>query len=249
MNLILFSGKRETYRLSRGDHRFNHIKAILRSSPGDVVRVGVVNGPTGRARVTTIEREEILLEATWSDEPGSAARASGPPVTVILGHPRPPVLKRLWRDLASLGVASIRVFSGELGERSYLTSSAWNDPGQWLREGLSQGGHTALPRLDRFSGLAEAIRAESCDEREEPARFFGCLSGAGTLSIRGMVERIPAAPSVHLCIGPERGLTEREEALLRAARFFPVTLGPHILRTEVAAILLAGNACGAFVPA
>lgn len=240
MNLILFSRQEQAYRLTRDDHCFHHIRTVLRSRVGDTVRIGVVNGPTGTARITALEKQEITLEARWGEANGPAAAMS---VTVILGHPRPPVLKRLWRDLASLGIAAIRVFIGELGEKSYLTSSAWNDPEYWLREGLSQGNHTALPRLDRFADISEAVRNQDQYEEGEALRFFGTLSGDGALSIRDMWTALEGARSVSICVGPERGLTEREEQVLREEGFEPVTLGPRILRTEAAALLFAGIAC------
>lgn len=60
-----------------------------------------------------------------------------------------------------------------------------------------------------------------------------------------MVNRVrdlaPAPPpsSVTLLVGPEGGFTEAEAALAKESGFTPVTLGPRILRTETAGIVLA----------
>jgi 16S rRNA (uracil1498-N3)-methyltransferase len=45
---------------------------------------------------------------------------------------------------------------------------------------------------------------------------------------------------VVLLVGPEGGFTAEERAQIDAAGFAPVRLGPHILRTETAALLGAG---------
>ena len=40
--------------------------------------------------------------------------------------------------------------------------------------------------------------------------------------------------SILVVIGPEGGISPKEEALMEKAGFLPITLGPRILRTEVA---------------
>ena len=245
MNLILFKNKQDSYTLPRNDRRYRHIREILRSIPGETLKVGVLDGPVGEAHIRVFDEERIELDARWH----GAMPAPPAPVTILLGHPRPPVLKRLWRDLSSLGVRKIRVFTGELGERSYLTSSAWDDPDYYLLEGLSQGGHTRPPQLTRHARLAEAIAAHGTgnthetDTRTGEARFFGTLGAGDALSLREMLTGEMEFDAVTLCIGPERGLTDDEELLLRRNGYCPVSLGPRTLRTETATVLLAGAAC------
>lgn len=236
MNLILLDRCEASCWLSGADQRTRHIRTVLRSSVGDTLKVGVVDGPVGEAVVTAVDKTGVSLSVQWDSE---GPPASLPSVTLLLGHPRPPVLKRLWRDLASIGIEEIRVYAGDLGERSYLTSSAWNDPCRWLSDGLSQGGHTRMPRLHRYATLTQAVNDA------QPLRFFGALHGSTALSLREMTEMIPGAGAVQLCVGPERGLTAREDRFLREHRFLPVQLGPGIMRTEVAALAMAVAAVSA----
>ncbi|MGB3970164.1 MAG: RsmE family RNA methyltransferase, partial [Planctomycetota bacterium] len=49
-----------------------------------------------------------------------------------------------------------------------------------------------------------------------------------------------AAGDVALLVGPEGGFTADELAAIAAAKFTGLRLGPHILRTETAALLGAG---------
>ena len=236
MNLILFSDSCDTYRLPRSDHRSRHIRSVLRSRPGDELRVGVINGPTGTATLRTIDGDGVVLDARWD---ASARRALD--VHILLGHPRPPVLRRLWRDLASMRVASITAFVGELSERSYLKSSVWDGSERALAEGLSQGGHTTMPSLRRVDDLAAAVAGVADRRRRIVA------SRDGTVSLANLLDEL-AAPGreeepIQLCIGPERGFTGGEEALLRAGGFRSVALGSSILRTETATVLLSGAVC------
>jgi 16S rRNA (uracil1498-N3)-methyltransferase len=163
-------------------------------------------------------------------------------VTVVLGHPRPPVLKRLWRDLASLGVREIRVFHGELGERSYGTSSAWENPGRWLTEGVSQGAHTMMPELSRYGSLREALTRDTSAPEPSERRFFGNLERSGAMNPREIGHGASPAAFARVCIGPERGLTSGEHVLLQEFGYQPVYLGPRTLRTETATVILTGIA-------
>ncbi len=235
MNLILFSDTQDTYRLPSADHRARHIRSVLRSRPGDELRVGVINGPTGIATLRSIDRAGVVLDARWGE---SSQRPLD--VHVLLGHPRPPVLRRLWRDLASMRVASITAFIGELSERSYLKSSVWDGCERAVWEGMSQGGHTALPVVHRVDDLASAI-AETDDGR----RRIVALPG-GTTSLAALLDEIASEREtgpIHLCVGPERGFTVDEEALLLGNGFRAVALGSSVLRTETATILLCGSVC------
>ncbi|SIQ70776.1 RNA methyltransferase, RsmE family [Alkalispirochaeta americana] len=242
MNLILFPDQQQIYHLVRGDHRYGHIRKILRARPGDTLRVGVVNGPVGEALLVSLDEEGLCLSVNWEGVSGVPLLRSPDPVVLLLGHPRPPVLKRLLRDLTTLGVGEIRVFSSALSETSYQTSSLWKNPEEHLVEGLSQGEQTALPKLSRFPSLEDALSQDNRSPVRGEGRFFGTLNPAGAISPQEFLARSEDVRDLRFCVGPERGLLPREEALLRDQGYRPMTLGPRKLRTETAAVLLAGLA-------
>lgn len=234
MNLLILESLRSEYRLSAQDPVALHLRSVLRVGSGDRVRIGVVNGPRGEATVVDIDEDWIRLAAEWDD---SQAVDRTLPISVILGHPRPPVLTRLWRDLSAIGVERIIVFSAVLTERSYMLSTVWNETRRYLTDGLSQGMHTALPEVIRAESLQEALALVG-----EEARRYAAIPGVAdavtldTLLRTVAEERFPVA----VCIGPERGLVDSERSLLEQERFVPVGLGRGILRTETATIVLAG---------
>ncbi len=231
MNLLIFESQSERYVLTSDDIASAHLRRILRVRPGDTVRVGVVDGPRGTATVESIDRSTVILSARWDDRPQDPSL----PITVLVGHPRPPVLTRIWRDLASMAVARIVVFTAQLTEKSYRRSSIWTEPRQYLLDGLRQGGHTRLPRLE----YADSVVRATSDLPGEALRIFADPQAPG-----GLVELAARldkqAKGVVLCVGPERGLTGAETDHLRKVGFDPVSLGRSILRTETATILLAG---------
>jgi RsmE family RNA methyltransferase len=228
VNLILFDTQSNRYDLDRNDDRHRHIHRILKAAIGDTLRVGVANGAEGTATVVQTGKDGTTLDAQW-ERPGRSPL----PVEVILGHPRPPVLQRLFRDLASMRIRRLTVFAGDLGERSYYASSVWDGMETRLREGASQGRHTALPEVVRVSRLEEAL-----DQVGDGKSYFGAVDRAGAITFRDMLSEIAAYRSddlsVILCIGPERGFSDRETELLAHRSVRPVSLGASVLRTETA---------------
>lgn len=237
MNIILFEDERERYTLAAGEERARHLTATLRAAPGDTFQAGVENGPLGTVRVVAVTAAAVELEARW-ERPGPATV----PVTILLGHPRPPVLTRLWRDLTAIGVARIDVFIGELSERSYLQSGVWDDVTVWTRRGLSQGRRTVAPTIARHASLSAAIAAVPAAAGvggEAPDVRFVASPGPHARYLREALELIARAGRAAIAIGPERGFSDAELSQLHAAGFVSLDLGPGTLRTETAAVAIA----------
>lgn len=264
MNLLLLEpGERE---LPASDPRARHLRKILRAGPGDRLRAGEVDGSLGVAHVLSAGGGSYHL----SFEPTESARPLAP-VELLLGHPRPIVLRRLLRDLASIGPASIVVTPTDLGEQSYYASNMWDDARTPLVEGAAQGGTTRLPKLVRAPSLESALGALAAPHThrfvlhaesapDDPGSPPPLLTGLLDRSARGDLPATarPATPApvdppgtrVAVAVGSERGWTPDELARLRAAGFVECTLGGAILRTETAALIstwAAVTACGGVV--
>lgn len=232
MNLLLLRG--EERHLPAADPRARHITSILRLGPGDTLRAGIIGGTVGTATITSITDGSVALEYHAEDESESLSD-----IRMLLGHPRPLVLKRLLRDLTTIGVGAIHVVHSDLGERSYFDSSAWDDVKGALLEGASIGGTTTIPEVRRFGSLDEAVseldsgtavrlvpHIHTDDERADRRPLTRVLRDLGPA-------RAVAA------VGSERGWSARELSMLVNAGFLGVTLGPRILRTENAAAIVA----------
>ncbi|MFW6213204.1 MAG: RsmE family RNA methyltransferase [Spirochaetota bacterium] len=233
MNLLLLEPGEDT--LKRSDPRARHIERVLHAGVGDTLRVGVVGKETGTASIREISQDYIRLQVDLSSTPPPL-----PPLELVLGHPRPIVLKRIIRDLAAIGVGRIIVVPTDLGEKSYYSSNMWQQVDSLLRDGASQGGTTRLPALTRAESLERAlVRLVAGDVARlvlHPAQTAAVPSLHAALAERG------AAP-LALAIGSERGWSERELTSLEQHGFERVRLGPSILRTETATAIAAWSAC------
>ncbi|MFW5828236.1 MAG: RsmE family RNA methyltransferase, partial [Alkalispirochaeta sp.] len=237
MNLVLLDQADDTYYLPAADPRTRHIARVLRARPGDTIRVGVVEGAVGSAIVREISEAGITLQVDWHPTQSTCL-----PARIILGHPRPPVLQRLIRDLTALRVDEIHIFRGDLSEASYLESSVWNKTDSLIREGLSQGMHTAPPALFRWRSLSDAVdavlsRPHSSAQTEH--RVYGAVRSPAR-SLTTLLSEIRESPScdVIMAIGPERGFVPAEKTLLTTRGFYGVGMGDSTLRTETATIIL-----------
>jgi len=228
MNRILFE-RDEPHALERGDSRFNHIATVLKSRPGDTLLTGIVDGPKGTATIQEMSSDRIVLSCEFDrpEEPGPAE------LTCMLGHPRPIVLKRILKDLTTVGVNTIIVTGTELGEKSYLSSNLWRPSGmrRFLVDGASQAGFTRLPVVQREYTVRRAIDRAISDTPDADLLLLDTQPDAVPL------DRWNAnSPRVIYACGSERGWSENERELFAAAGFQAASMGPRILRTETAAV-------------
>ncbi|HUX12384.1 MAG TPA: RsmE family RNA methyltransferase [Spirochaetia bacterium] len=229
MNVVLFEPGELDAPLSGADPRAVHIRTVLRSRVGDKLQVGVIGGLLGCALIVEMDRESIRLQFDLSEE-------SPPlyPVTLLIGHPRPIVIRRLLKDLSSLGVRRIAFAGTDLGEKSYQDTRlwenlAWREP---LVEGASQARSTLLPEVLRFPGVRSALDSllPMGSQRSNRVLFdIGAeLEPAETLAY--------APGETVVAIGSERGWSPRERELFDTADFTAVRVGRRTLRTETACI-------------
>ncbi len=239
-----------TFVIPRSDRRYLHILSILGKHAGDILRAGSPDGTCGYATITGIEAAGIHLAYTPEIEAPPLH-----PVRILLGFPRPIQAARIFKDLASLGVAEIMLTGSDLGEKSYIRSSffvqeAYRDA---LGEGAEQAGSPRLPVVTRDWTLDRCLLR--LGDRDRPG------SGEGTAGPQDMRRLVlhpgSCAPllgvacrgstAVTLAIGSERGWSEREVGALESSGFRRATLGDRILKTEtatLAATILALSALG-----
>lgn len=199
---------------------------------GDSLRVGIVDGPSGTASILERAPGRVQLQCLWSD--GTPER---PAVDLLLAVPRPKVLRRLWAQLAALGVGRVMLVNAERVERNYFDT-------HWLRsevyrplliEGLQQARDTRLPVVSLHRRFRPFVEDELDQLSPDTARVVADPSSdAGVAAVVSQ-----AAPErVTLAVGPEGGWNPFELALLAARGFAGVGLGPRILRTDTACVAL-----------
>ena len=241
MNIVLFEEAELKSPLPLRDHRVKHIQKILRKGVGDSFDAGIVNGAAGTAEILSVSPQgmEFCFEASGDGKPLH-------PVTMIIGFPRPIQLKRLLRDIASLGVSQVHLCGTELGEKSYLkaTLSQPEELTAMLKDGSIQAKSTHVPQVFVHQDVAACLDFVSGNP---------CIQVAGNDGIRVVLDNIEPTASLQgflssqfsadeaktagvvAAIGSERGWTANERNLFRERGFTLCGMGERVLRTETAA--------------
>ena len=120
MNIILFD--RDEREFTKGDERYDHLRNVLHAKEGSTFRGGIINAERGECTVTSLTGEGVSFTFAPEKEDGNLF-----PLTVILAMVRPICMKRILRELVSLGVSRIILTTSELGEKSYRSSGLYTE--------------------------------------------------------------------------------------------------------------------------
>lgn len=231
MNLILLHPDEVSAgRAVLTDHRARHIRKVLRASEGKELRIGLLNGALGTGAVQSIDAEKVVLDCRFDEEPPPK-----PKIDLLLAMPRPKVLKRMWAQLAALGVGKIVLLRADKVERFYFDSHVIEPEfyAKHLIEGLQQARCTHLPEVQ-----VEPLFKPYIEDRFG-AEFAGHLKVLADPSGTKRISDLKYGEGrVLLAVGPEGGWTPFELEMLKARRFEMIGMGDRILRTDTAAIAL-----------
>lgn len=234
MNLILLERREvdDSGDVSLSDARAAHLTNVLKVAPGHQVRIGMLDGPRGVGTVQSIGDGVVTMRCAL--EPATPSR---PRVDLLLAVPRPKVMRRLWAQIAALGVGQIILTNAERVERPYfdthiLTPDTYRP---LLIEGLQQARDTRLPGVSihrQFKVLVEDDLDRLFDGGVRLVADPAATRTAGAIARERREERLL------LAVGPEGGWNAFELSLLEAHGFHLVGMGPRTLRTDTACVAL-----------
>jgi 16S rRNA (uracil1498-N3)-methyltransferase len=232
MNLILFEPSEigADGRVEATGIRAKHLLNVLKVTPGHGVRIGVVDGPLGVGRVAGTGDGRVVLDCEFEQEAPERPR-----VDLLLAVPRPKVLRRLWAQLAALGVGQVILTNAEKVERDYFDNHVMHEEGYrpLVIEGLQQARDTRVPPVSIHKQFRILIE-------DELGRLFP--SGLRVVAHPGSGRSFPAALSsapparILVAVGPEGGWNTFELGLLERHGFEQAGIGSRILTTTTACI-------------
>jgi len=214
--------------LLEGDEA-RHLTRVLRAKIGDAVSLFDGTGREWPARVASIGRDRVELDA---GEPVIDPLSAGIPVTLAVALPKGDRQKWMVEKLTELGAARLIPLETTRGVAE-ATASAQARLERGVIEACKQCGRNTLMEitagrpLDRL--LAE-VPAGACVVIAHPG---GRPLDAATMP--------PTATAMIALVGPEGGFTDEELCIADRAGVIRISLGPHILRVETAAIALAAR--------
>lgn len=230
MNLLILTKDDkfgDLYKIS-GD-RLIHLKNILKSEPGNIIEVGLLNGNSGSAKIIELNETNAILKILVLKSPA-------PPkiyIDLICALPRPQTLKKVLSTSAAMGVRNLFLIRSEKVEKSYFHSPMLKEENytKFLIEGLSQGKRTMLPMVtvhNRFRIFFE----EKFNFNNDTAYLLAHPDGSGYLSKND----ISNVKNITLAVGPEGGWNDFEVELMINFGFKKVKISESILRVENAVV-------------
>jgi 16S rRNA (uracil1498-N3)-methyltransferase len=204
-----------------------HLVRVMRCRVGDEVVAFDGRGTSWRARVASIGRDEAVLDL------GAAvveAATRDAPLTLAVALPKGDRQKWLVEKLTELGVPRLVPLVTTRGVAE-ATPAAVERLGRSVIEACKQCGRDGLMQIGGPKGVAEVV---------------GGTGGGAVLLVADrdgvpLEEIVTAGNLVVALVGPEGGFTAEELATVEAAGGRRVSLGPHVLRVETAAIALAAR--------
>lgn len=230
MNLLLLPTQVAGLRLAKDDPRAVHFKKILRVKNGDEVDLAVRNGSKGKGKITLRSNGEIDLNISWFPQHS----ADYFPITLLVGISRPQTCRKILDQATSMGVCKFSFFEADKGEPSYRQSSLWKSE-EWkhrIENGVSQAFASYVPACHIFDNLDGALS----EEKKKLSPNTGIALDNYEAEKPLLASSLAESRSVTLCVGPERGWSERERNLLRKSDYPLFHLGKRVLRVETAVV-------------
>jgi RsmE family RNA methyltransferase len=212
------------------DERARHLRSVLHVTPGQQLRAGLVDGPVGTAIVRASDDRAVTLECRFTELPPTAT------VDLLLAVPRPKVLRRLWPQLAALGVGRVLLTNAERVERNYFDTHFLRPDvyRRLLLDGLEQARDTRVPTVTVHRQFRRLVEDELDTETSADLRLV-----ADPAHDASMLTAVPPhARRLLLAVGPEGGWNRFELDLLAAHGFAGISLGTRVLRSDTACVAL-----------
>lgn len=205
-----------------------HLSRVLRKRTGDVVEIFNGRGDAARCVVSTIGKRDVELTVTELLPPEIQPL---PRITLAAAPPKGERLRWLIEKGTELGVDRLIPLR---------TARSIVDPGEQKIAKLEQtsiaackqSGRNRLPRIDEVTSL------DRLTDSLDPGTRLLVGSPEGAPLFEELCRPRGVTAEVVAVIGPEGGLTEDEVALLVSSGAVAVSIAPHVLRIETAAIAL-----------
>ncbi len=222
--------------LELDENESRHASGVLRMSVGNDCLAFDGCGGEAHCSVTKVSKRSVELQIV---ERLDTNRELPKPITLAVALPKGDRQKTLVDFLVQLGVHSFQPLVTERGVAQPV-DAALARLRRSVIESSKQCGRNHLMNVLEPVDLGHLI---DLSQPTPGLRFFAHPYGE-VAPLNQLQSSAQSAEAVTALIGPEGGFTEEEAESLRAAGWFATSLGPRILRVEVAATHVASYLSG-----
>ncbi len=197
---------------------FHHLK-VMRIAVGEEVEIVNGKGSLAKAKLIQLEKNRAHFELT------DINTTPRPPFHRILGIPLLRANKLEWiiEKGTELGADAFYLYPADHSEKLQLSANQLERLNHIIVSGLKQSGRLFCPTLEIFASFKELFATEG-------TILYGDVDPAASSLLKTQL-----TSTVLFITGPERGFSDKEEALLKE-KALGVSLNPYTLRAETAPI-------------
>ena len=236
MNIVLVETSEITdQRVTLTGERAKHVKRVLRSSIGDSIRIGIIDGSLGTGIIEKITNKQPYSVEVHLELTDNAPAPSN--VDIVLALPRPIMFKRVLSQATTLGVKNFFIINAGRVEKSFWNAGVVEESvyRSHLLKGLEQAIDTTVPSVQFYKGFKPFIEETLPEIRCDYSYLTVADPQFSTTSDR-IITKGPGR--VLLAIGPEGGWLDYEVDRMVEAGFRGLGFGSRILRVDTAVIAM-----------
>ena len=212
---------------------FRHMAKVLRLKPGARVLLADGRGTEFAGIIDSVGKENLVV--TLQESCMVAPVAAVPRITLFQGLPKGDKLEFILQKTTELGVAEVIPFAAARSVSRIRKGEAAEKVVRWQRivqEAARQSGRSSVPQVALAGSLAEVVNTSGHEVK------FLLWEGEKVNRLKDKLAELAKPETIALIVGPEGGLSAEEAALATDGGFIPVSLGPRIVRTETAGLVM-----------
>lgn len=201
----------------------NHIKNVLRKSPGDELICFDASGTEYVTEIARMGKDKIELAIKSSKKLGTE-----PPfkTTLIQSLPKQSKMDDIVKNSTELGVFEIIPVTSERSIPRADRTERWR---RIAKEAAEQSGRGHVPKIRDISPIGQALT-----EKRDGSLNMIAWEGEKSRTLKDVLRQDAKNTDIVVLIGPEGGFSAAEAKEAEAHGFIPVSLGKRIMRTETA---------------
>ncbi|WP_159017226.1 16S rRNA (uracil(1498)-N(3))-methyltransferase [Cognatiluteimonas profundi] len=204
-----------------------HLARVLRLKAGDPCLLFNGDGNDYAARITVLGKREVIAQVDSSCEVDNESPLA---ITLVQGIARGDKMDWILQKSTELGVNAFVPTSSERSEVRLEGDRADKRLAHWrsvVIAACEQSGRARIPTMTAVHPLQRSL-----SDLQVETRFLLDPQASGSIADLDA----PGGGACVLAVGPEGGWSPRDRAMLEAAGFTGLRLGPRVLRTETAGI-------------
>jgi 16S rRNA (uracil1498-N3)-methyltransferase len=203
------------------DEEMRHL-IVMRPEIHDTIEIINGKGALAQARITQFNKREITAEITsLHHEPEDSIK-----LIIAQGMPKLPRLDIILEKGTELGMTELWLFPADRSEKVGLSANQHERIRKILIASMKQCGRLYIPKVQVIDPIA------SWKDLSYPL-FYGAF-GENTPSFASALKQTPPKDGILFVVGPESGLSAKEEKQLNKLNAQGVSLHKNILRTDTA---------------